>query len=119
MANRHHHKKLRAAIRLRMRETGETHQAALAVLLREMPVPSVAAHADDRLPRASFVAFTYFGNPMTIAVCEAADHAIAFVVPSARRGPSARGDFTPTPRSPLIGGWMLRDLARTTPVDPR
>ena len=119
MANRHHHKKLRAAIRQRMRETGATHQAALAAILRETLVSNAAANVDDRPPRASFVAFTYFGNPMTIAVCEAADHAIAFVVPSARRDQSGtRPDFTHAPRSPLIGAWMLRDLARK-PVDPR
>jgi hypothetical protein len=61
MANRHSHKKLRAEIRARMAETGESYQV---VRKRILARPSQHTHAVD------LVALTFFGQPVTLATAE-------------------------------------------------
>jgi hypothetical protein len=63
MANRHHHKKLRAEVLARMKATGESYQRALAAV-------RVGAEAAGPRPRAGtvdLVHFTIFGRPMALA----------------------------------------------------
>jgi hypothetical protein len=61
MANRHTHKKLRAEVRARMTETGESYQAARNRILAR---PRPHASAVDLVP------LTVFGVPMTLATGE-------------------------------------------------
>jgi hypothetical protein len=78
MANRHHHKKLRAEVLARMKATGESYQRALsAVTVSAVTVPAVTVSAvtvgamTARPRRATaivdLVHFTRFGRPMTLA----------------------------------------------------
>ncbi len=62
MANRHAHKKLRAEIRARMTETGESYQAARRRVL---------ARSRQQAGAVDLVPFTYFGLPVTLATREA------------------------------------------------
>ena len=69
MANRHHHKKLRAEILARMATTGESYQAARQRIVTRRT--KERAHVD-------LVAFRFFGLPMTLATTEGAVvHAVA------------------------------------------
>lgn len=57
MANRHSHKKLRAEVRARSAETGESYQAARAHILARR----------SRDTAVDLIPFRYFGVPMTLA----------------------------------------------------
>jgi hypothetical protein len=69
MANRHSHKKLRAEIRARMAQTGESYQAARHRILLRIKV---------KRARVDLVPFRFFGMPMTLATSEGdVVHAVA------------------------------------------
>ncbi len=61
MANRHSHKKLRAEIRARMAETGESYQT-----VRERILSRPTRHT----PAVDLVTLTFFGQPVTLAPAE-------------------------------------------------
>jgi hypothetical protein len=94
MANRHAHKKLRAAIRARMKSTGESYQKVRACLLA------------SPLPHVDLVPFTWFGVPVTLATMESNGVAIALLVPSSRLWP--RG--YPYPLAPLRAAMRPRGV---------
>jgi hypothetical protein len=75
MANRHAHKKLRAAIRARMAATGESYQKARACILSQRRLPHV---------RADLLALTWYGLPVTLATYETDDLCGAMLIPSSR-----------------------------------
>ena len=69
MANRHHHKKLRAEIRSRMTRTGESYQTALQ---------RIAAMRSEAFPRVDLVPVRFFGLAMMLATSESAEmHSVA------------------------------------------
>jgi len=61
MANRHSHKKLRAAILARMARTGERYQAAREHIVRR---------SKEARTEVDLVPFRFFGVPMTLATAE-------------------------------------------------
>ena len=86
MANRHTHKKLRAEIRARMAETGESYQTAWHRVLAH--VPERPKHAT----RVDLVPFTYFGVPITLATSEALAFQLVTVI---RHAPQHAHSWTP------------------------
>lgn len=67
MGNRHHNKKLRAAVRATMARTGESYQTVLA-RLRSQARKAVAGPGDVDL-----IAIDYFGVPLTLATFQILD----------------------------------------------
>jgi hypothetical protein len=98
MANRHAHKKLRAEIRARMAETGESYQKARTCILAQK------SGASD--PKADLVHCSYFGFPLALATIEARGTAIAILVPSSRMW--GRGYPQPYPPSLLRAAMRAR-----------
>ncbi len=98
MGNRHHNKKLRAAVRATMARTGESYQTVLS-RLRSPEREAVARTSDVDLIRVD-----YFGIPMTIATFELLGHLACVVAPSSM--PSG-----PFPRNPLIALGRERRLS--------
>jgi hypothetical protein len=100
MANRHHHKKLRAEVLARMKATGESYQRALAAVSGRTGTPG-AATARPRGPAAivDLVHFTSFGRPMALATF-AGDAVDTFAVFGAapRSGNSSSPLFLPAMR---------------------
>jgi hypothetical protein len=89
MGNRHHHKKLRAAVRAAMAKTGESYQTVLSRLRSQRHQALAPAHDVD------LIAIDYFGVPMTIATFQILGDLSCIVTSgSVRTGPF--------PRSPLL-----------------
>jgi hypothetical protein len=89
MANRHTHKKLRAEIRARMAQTGESYQRARARIL----APRVSAVG----PQTDLVAFSCFGIPATLATIEMHGMAVALLLPSSSLWNHAKPHPSPVP----------------------
>jgi hypothetical protein len=89
MGNRHHNKKLRAAVRATMARTGESYQTVLA-RLRSHARKAVAGPGDVDL-----IAIDYFGVPLTLATFQILDELACVVAP----GSLAPGT---APKSPLF-----------------
>jgi len=88
MGNRHHNKKLRAAVRAAMASNGESYQRALC-RLRPQRATVAPSHPADLIP------IEYFGVPLTLATFEIFD-SLACVFTSARHLSG------PMPKSPLL-----------------
>jgi hypothetical protein len=89
MGNRHHNKKLRAAVRATMARTGESYQTVLSRLRgQQRPTTTAAGNVD-------LIAIDYFGMSLTIATFELLDGLSCIVTP---------GSLTsgPLPRTPLF-----------------
>jgi hypothetical protein len=68
MANRHHHKKLRAEVLARMKATGESYQRALASASGgTVTVGAMTGRPRRRAATVDLVHFTSFGRPMALA----------------------------------------------------
>ncbi len=90
MANRHSHKKLRAEIRARMAETGESYQAARQRIL---------ACPRTKQARVDLVPFRFFGVPMTLATAEGSVvHSVAVL-----RSTPTSGRSYPLP----LAAWLM------------
>ena len=89
MGNRHHNKKLRAAVRATMARTGESYQTVLS------RVRGSGREAVARTNVVDLIAIEYFGVPLTIATFQILDDLSCVVTP----GNLASGPF---PRSPLF-----------------
>lgn len=98
MANRHHHKKLRAEIRARVEATGESYQQARARILSR--TPALNGTPTDLVP------FSYFGLPGTLATFEFQGLSMFAFVPSSRSW--GRGYPHPYPM-PLLRGLSGRE----------
>lgn len=96
MGNRHRNKKLRAAVRAAMVQTGESYQKTLSRLRPARPLATTPADGAD------LIAIEYFGLPLTLATFEILGN-LSCVVTSARHLP------LPFPKSPLFA------LARQRP----
>ena len=98
MGNRHHNKKLRAAVRATMAGTGESYQTVLS-RLRSQQRPTVAGvHEVDLIP------IDYFGIPLTIATFQILGDLSCVVTP----GSLSSGPF---PRNPLFALARQRGLS--------
>jgi hypothetical protein len=98
MGNRHHNKKLRAAVRATMAKTGESYQTVLC-RLRSQQRQAVAPATDvDLIP------IDYFGIPLTIATFEILGDLSCVVTP----GSLSLGPF---PRNPLFALARQRSLS--------
>ena len=89
MGNRHHNRKLRAAVRAAMARTGESYQKALARLQSARQVSIALPRDVDLIP------IDYFGVPLTLATFELVG-ALSCVVMSVDHLPQ------PLPKSPLF-----------------
>ncbi len=81
MANRHHHKKLRAEVRARMTRTGESYQTALQ---------RISAKRNEILPKVDLIPFRFFGLSMTLVTSERSEVQSVAVLGAA---PSSGGRF--------------------------
>jgi hypothetical protein len=88
MGNRHHNKKLRAAVRARMARTGEGYQRALARELEERASGAPIARVD-------LVPIVFFSAPAALATYELFGR-LSCVLVSSRHHPA------PFPRNPLV-----------------
>ncbi|WP_394823641.1 hypothetical protein [Pendulispora albinea] len=68
MANRHSHKKLRAEVRARMRETGESYQTAHRRIVAAAEWRQAKRHQPGAV---DLVPFTFFGTPAFLSVTDA------------------------------------------------
>ena len=98
MGNRHHNKKLRAAVRATMARTGESYQTVLSRLRRQENKAVAPASDVDLIPIA------YFGIPMTIATFQILGDLSCVVTP----GSLPSGPF---PRNPLFALKRQRSLS--------
>jgi hypothetical protein len=100
MANRHAHKKLRAEIRARMVETGESYQRARAhIVTRKCP----ANTCTDLVP------VTWYGLPATLATYETHGLCGAILIPSAKLW--GHGYPNPFPQYSLLALMRSRGVA--------
>ena len=98
MGNRHHNKKLRAAVRATMARTGESYQTVLSRLRSREDKP--VAHASD----VDLIRIDYFGIPMTIATFQILGNLSCVVTP----GSLSSGPF---PRNPLFALGRRHNLS--------
>jgi hypothetical protein len=98
MGNRHHNKKLRAAVRATMARTGESYQTVLGRLRRQDRQAVARASDVDLIP------IDYFGIRVTMATFELLGELSCVVTP----GSLPSGPF---PRSPLFGLAPPRSLS--------
>lgn len=98
MGNRHHNKKLRAAVRATMASTGESYQTVLSRLRSQQR--QVVARAGD----VDLIPIDYFGIPLTIATFQVLGDLSCVVT----AGSLSLGPF---PRSPLFALARQRRLS--------
>jgi hypothetical protein len=98
MGNRHHNKKLRAAVRATMARTGESYQTVLSRLRRQ------GREAVPRTSDVDLIRIDYFGVPMTIATFELLGDLSCVVTP----GSFSSGPF---PMNPLFALGRQRSLS--------
>jgi hypothetical protein len=99
MANRHHHKKLRAEARARMARTGESYQQARQRVLA--PPSSAAVQAFSGF---DLLEFSYFGKPAILASWHSYGVAVAIVLSEAVRRPLMFPRFAPQAAACLRSG---------------
>jgi hypothetical protein len=97
MGNRHHNKKLRAAVRLAMAKTGETYQTVLSRMRLQRESAAPAADVD-------LICVDYFGTPLTIATFQIFGDLSCVVTPAS----ISSGPF---PKSPLFALARRRSLS--------
>jgi hypothetical protein len=97
MGNRHHDKKLRAAVRSAMAKTGESYQTVLSRLRLQRENAAPAADVD-------LICIDYFGTPLTIATFRLFGALSCVVTPAS----ISSGPF---PRSPLFALARRRSLS--------
>jgi hypothetical protein len=98
MGNRHHNKKLRAAVRATMARTGESYQTVLSRLGRQERQAVASARDVD------LIAVVYFGLPLTIATFQLFGDLSCVVTP----GSLSAGPF---PMTPLFALARRRSLS--------
>jgi len=98
MGNRHHNKKLRAAVRGAMARTGESYQMVLSRLRKRELEPVARASDVDLVP------VDYFGIPITIATFQILGGVSCIVTP----GSLPSGPF---PKNPLLALAGQRGLS--------
>jgi len=94
MGNRHRNKRLTAAVRAAMVQTGESYQKVLCRLRR----------AEPRAAGVDLIAVDYFGLPLTLATFEVMGNLSCVVT-------SAEHLSQPFPKSPLFAVAKPRDLS--------
>lgn len=98
MGNRHHNKRLRAAVRAMMANTGESYQTVLSRLRNQKPKAVARANDVDLIP------VDYFGISLTIATFEILGDLSCVITP----GSISSGPF---PKSPLFALARQRALS--------
>jgi hypothetical protein len=98
MGNRHHHKKMRAAVRAAMARTGESYQQTLSRLRREKTDRSAPGRDVDLIP------IDYFGFPAMLATFEILEGLSCIVTPGSHLP-------EPCPKSPFFALARQRNLS--------